>query len=69
MTARDALYSVNGKWATLIGFNDGAQAFEAGVVNGGSGQNADTRAVYPGRGYWLYMTGPGTLGVMGVWCE
>jgi len=66
MTARDALYSVDGQWTILIGFNDGAQAFEAGVVNGGSGQNADTRAVYPGRGYWLYMTGPGTLGVMGV---
>ncbi|WP_153020031.1 hypothetical protein [Methanoculleus horonobensis] len=66
MTARDALYSVDGQWTTLIGFNGGAQAFEAVIVNGGSGQNADTRAVYPGRGYWLYMAGPGTLGVMGV---
>ena len=66
VAARDALYSVDGQWTTLIGFNDGAQVFEAGIANGGNGPNADTRLVYPGRGYWLHMAGPGTLGVMGV---
>ena len=65
-TARDTLYSVNAQWTTLIGFNAGSQSFESGVVNGGSGANADTRSVYPGRGYWLHMTGPGTLCALGV---
>ena len=65
-TARDTLYSVNARWSTLIGFNAGSQSFESGVVNGGSGANADTRSVYPGRGYWLHMTGPGTLCAIGA---
>ncbi len=65
-TARDTFYSVNAQWTTLIGFNAGKQAFEAGIVNGGSGGNADTRSVYPGKGYWLYMTEPGTLCAIGA---
>ena len=65
-TARDTLYSVNGQWTTLIGYDAGRQAFETGIVNGGSGANADTRSVSPGRGYWLYMTGPGTLCAIGA---
>jgi hypothetical protein len=65
-TARDALYSVNGQWATLIGYDAQTQAFETGIVNGGTDANADTRSVYPGRGYWLHMTGPGTLGAIGA---
>ena len=65
-TARDTLYSVKGQWSTLIGFDAGAQTFETGIVNGGSGANADTRSVYPGRGYWLYMTEPGNLCAIGM---
>jgi len=65
-TARDTFHSVNAQWTTLIGFNAGKQAFEAGIVNGGSGTNADTRSVYPGKGYWLYMTEPGTLCAIGA---
>ena len=65
-TARDTLYSVKGRWTTLIGFDARTQAFETGIVNGGSGANTDTRSVYPGRGYWLSMTGPGTLYAIGA---
>ncbi len=64
--AKDAFYSVKGQWSTLIGLDAGEQAFEVGIVNGGSGANADTRSVYPGRGYWLYMTEPGDLCAIGV---
>jgi len=65
-TARDTFLSVNAQWTTLIGFNTQTQAFETAIANGGTGANADTRSVYPGRGYWLYMTGPGTLCALGV---
>jgi len=65
-TARDALKSVNKQWATLIGYDSAKQRFETGIVNGGTGANADTRSVYPGRGYWLSMTGPGTLYAIGA---
>ncbi|MEN6513281.1 hypothetical protein [Methanoculleus sp.] len=65
-TARDALFSVSGQWTTLIGFDARRQAFETGIVNGGSNDYADSRAVSPGKGYWLYMTGPGTLCAVGA---
>ena len=64
--ARDALLSVDGQWTTLIGFDAQTQAFEAAIINDGGGAYADDRSVYPGRGYWLYMTGPGTLCAIGV---
>ena len=65
-TARDTFCSVKAQWTTLIGFDAGKQAFEAGIVNGGSGPNVDTRTVRPGKGYWLYMTEPGTLCAIGA---
>ena len=65
-TARDALLSVNREWTTLIGFDAGKQAFETGIVNGGSDDYTDSRLVYQGKGYWLYMTEPGTLCAIGV---
>ena len=49
-----------------MGFDAGHQVFETAVINGGSGEYADDRMVYQGRGYWLYMTGPGTLCAIGV---
>jgi len=65
-TARDALLSVNREWTTLIGFDAGKQAFETGIVNGGSNDYTDSRLVYQGKGYWLYMTEPGTLCAIGA---
>ena len=65
-SARDTLLSVNRGWTTLIGFDTGEQDFEVAIINGGSGANTDGRPVYPGRGYWLYMTEPGNLCAIGV---
>ncbi|MDN7013664.1 DUF3821 domain-containing protein [Methanoculleus sp. FWC-SCC3] len=65
-TARDAFHSVKGQWSNLIGHDATTQTFEAGIVNGGSGEYADDRLVYQGRGYWLHMTEPGTLGAIGA---
>ena len=65
-TARDALLSIDRQWTTLIGFDARTQAFEAAIINGGNGTYTDDRPVYPGQGYWLYMTGPGTLCAIGA---
>jgi hypothetical protein len=65
-TARGALLSVSGKWTTLIGFDAGKQAFETGIVSGESNDYADSRLVYQGKGYWLYMTESGTLCAIGA---
>lgn len=66
MLARDAFYSVNGQWTTLIGHDAGTQTFDPGIVSGGSGTHADSRSVYPGQGYWLHMAGSGTLCAVGM---
>ncbi len=65
-TARDTFYSVNAGWTTLIGFDAANQIPETGIINGGSGAYSDTRSVYSGKGYWLYMTVPGTLCAIGA---
>ncbi|NLA38408.1 MAG: hypothetical protein GX882_03290 [Methanomicrobiales archaeon] len=65
-SARDTLLSVNRGWTTLIGFDAGEQDFEVAIINGGSDGYTDSRPVYPGRGYWLYMTEPGDLCAIGV---
>ncbi len=65
-TARDALFSVSGQWTNLIGFDAETQAFETAIVNGGRDAYADSREIHPGRGYWLSMTGPGTLYAIGA---
>jgi hypothetical protein len=65
-TARDTFYSVNAGWTTLIGFDAANQIPETGIINGGSGAYSDTRSIYSGKGYWLYMTNPGTLCAIGA---
>ncbi|WP_265581117.1 NosD domain-containing protein [Methanofollis aquaemaris] len=59
--ARDALTSVKEKWAILIGYEAGSQAYEHSAINGAVGSHADTLPMIPGKGYWLYMRADGTL--------
>jgi len=60
-TARDTLISVVNVWTQAQGFDAVTQSYETQIINGGSGQFSDYRAMYPGKGYWLYSTGSGTL--------
>ena len=60
-TARDTLLSVQDAWVSAIGFDGLNQRYENGIINGGSGQFADTRLMNPGHGYWLYMDDNGVL--------
>ncbi len=60
-TARDTLLSVRDAWVSAIGFDGLGQRYENGIINGGSGEFADIRDMYPGHGYWLYMDDDGIL--------
>ena len=60
-TARDTLLSVQEEWMQSIGFTASHQTYDTAIINGGSGEFADTRNMYPGHGYWLYMDGDGIL--------
>lgn len=53
--ARDALSPVDSSWEYLFGFDPLNQTYEISIVKHGAGSHSDTRLMYPGHGYWLYM--------------
>ncbi|MDD4313952.1 NosD domain-containing protein [Methanoculleus sp.] len=59
--ARDTLSSVGDAWTTLIGYDAGAGVYETSMINGATGLHSDMGEMKPMQGYWLYMTGSGTL--------
>jgi len=65
--ARDALISVQNKWAILIGFNQIQQKYETSIIRSATDPlHGDQQNMYPGKGYWLYMTDPGELASIGA---
>jgi DMSO/TMAO reductase YedYZ molybdopterin-dependent catalytic subunit len=61
-SARDSLFSVNGSWATVIGYDAQAQAYESSIISGSTDPNhTDATLMYPTRGYWLSMSSGGVL--------
>ncbi len=66
-SANSALTSVEAQWAYLLGFNASTQKYEDSIINNTtSGDHAESRLMYPGRGYWLYMTADGELAAIGM---
>ena len=59
--ARDTLISVKNSWTQAEGFDSINQTYETQIINGGGGVFSDSRLMFPTKGYWLYMTGPGEL--------
>jgi len=66
-SANSALTSVEDKWATLIGYDAVAQAYEVSIINNApaSDNHSEIRLMYPWKGYWLYMTSAGELASIG----
>ena len=48
------------------GFDAVNQTYETQIINGGGGTFSDSRLLFPTKGYWLYMTGPGKLSAIAV---
>jgi PKD repeat protein len=65
-SARDVFLSAGDDWTQAIGYDATSRQFENAVVNGGQGAFADTRILYPFRGYWLYASGECELASLGV---
>ncbi|WP_164913630.1 DUF4430 domain-containing protein [Methanoculleus taiwanensis] len=59
--ARDTLLSLGDIWTQVLGFDAGNQEYETAIIRGGSGSHADTGAMLPGKGYWVYLRGSGEL--------
>ncbi|EJG07961.1 hypothetical protein Metli_2019 [Methanofollis liminatans DSM 4140] len=65
-TARDTLVSLGSAWSVLMGFDGESQTYETSIIRGGSGDHSDSGWMLPAKGYWLYMTGNGTLAAIGA---
>ena len=64
--ARDSLTSISNIWSILLGFDAEYQYYQPSIINGGSGSHSDLNPLSPGKGYWAFMNGPGTLAAIGV---
>ncbi|UCG10268.1 MAG: hypothetical protein JSW30_06065 [Dehalococcoidia bacterium] len=66
-SANSALTSVEDEWATLIGYDAVAQAYEVSIINNApaSDNHSESRPMYPWKGYWFYMTSNGELASIG----
>jgi subtilisin family serine protease len=59
--ARDAFSSIQNSWSMAIGFDAHQQQYENVLIKGGSGSHSDGNALFPGKGYWIYVTNPCTF--------
>jgi hypothetical protein len=63
---RNALISVQNKWAILIGYNPLQQRYETSIIKGATdSSHGDQLNMYPAKGYWVYMTGAGEIAAIG----
>jgi hypothetical protein len=66
-SAGTTLNSVNSKWSTLLGYNSLQQNYEPSIINKAIDDNhGDWHAMYPTKGYWVYMTNDGELSAIGA---
>lgn len=64
--AANALRPVDGKWATLFGWNADGQEYDVSIIRGATGRHGERREMSPFQGYWLSMTDAGTLAAIGA---
>jgi len=62
-SARNTYLSVQPTWVNSMGFDAATQRYEPTIFNGDPGES--TR-LYPTKGYWLFMRGPGNLAAIGA---
>nr|WP_245249430.1 S8 family serine peptidase [Methanolinea mesophila] len=65
-SAKDSLSSISTIWSIVLGFDAEYQYYEPSIINGGSGSHSDLNSLSPGKGYWVFTNGPGTLAAIGV---
>jgi hypothetical protein len=56
VTAQNALLTIQGSWAKLIGFNAASQSYDSTIFNSNPSYQS---TVSPTKGYWVFMTANG----------
>jgi len=59
--AKNALSPIQSIWKYVVGYDASLQQYESPILNGGSGDQSDTRLIEPHQGYWLYNAGAGEI--------
>ena len=65
-SAHDTLVSIDPAWSTLIGFDASHGLYETSIIRGGSSTHADSRLLYPGKGYWVFVSTQAELSAIGA---
>ena len=61
-SASTTLKSVEGSWSTVIGWDETGQQYESAIIY----EVNDEELMYPGKGYWDWMTADDTLSAISV---
>jgi len=63
MPAYNALLSIRDKWVYVIGYESATQRFQSTIMNV---PESSQGSLYPGYGYWIYMSEEGDLAAVGL---
>lgn len=61
--AQNALLSVKDQWIYVIGFDSSIQRYQGTIMNV---PDSNANVLYPGYGYWIYMSEEGDLAAIGI---
>ncbi len=61
--AQNALLSVRDQWIYVIGFDSSIQRYQGTIMNV---PESNVNVLYPGYGYWIYMSEEGDLAAIGI---
>lgn len=61
--AQNALLSVKDQWIYVIGFDSSIQRYQGTIMNV---PESNANVLYPGYGYWIYMSDEGDLAAIGI---
>jgi beta propeller repeat protein len=63
VSAYNALLSIKDRWVYVIGYDSGTQRFQSTIMNVADSSQG---SLYPGFGYWIYMSEEGDLAAVGL---
>ena len=61
VTADSFLSSVSDSWSQVLMFDARAQTYRQAIIKDSAGSFSDSRMLYPGEGFWVYMNAPVTF--------
>ena len=61
ITADSFLSSISDSWSQVLMFDARTQTYRQAIIKDSTGSFSDSRMLYPGEGFWVYMNAPATF--------